>query len=310
VRVVKSTLYRTGGPESGIIRALERAAAAGKQVVVLVELKALFDESANLERARDLERSGANVVYGVMGLKTHAKIAMVVRQEAEGLRAYCHIGTGNYNPVTARQYEDLGLLTASPEISRDVAELFNRLTSGSGARHYERLLVAPETLRSRLLALIRREAEAPDGRIVMKVNNLSDPETIDALYAASQAGAEIDLVVRAICCLRPGVAGLSEHIRVRSVLGRFLEHSRIFRFGSAARGHDYWIGSADLMQRNLDGRVEALVPIDDPRLQERLDQLLALYLRPDIAVWELGPDGAWKQSGGQVDLQAHLLQAR
>ncbi|HXK22118.1 MAG TPA: polyphosphate kinase 1 [Myxococcota bacterium] len=306
VRVLMSTIYRTGGSESGIVHALEGAAARGKQVVVLIELKARFDEAANLERARGLERAGAHVMYGVIGLKTHAKIALVVREEADGLRRYCHIGTGNYNPVTARSYEDLGFLTADPALCRDVAELFGRLTSGSGARHYERLLVAPETLRRGMLERIAREAREPDGRIVAKINNLADAEIIDALYAASRAGAEVDLVVRSICCLRPGLPGLSDRIRVRSVLGRFLEHSRIYRFGSAARGYEYWLGSADLMTRNLDLRVEALVPIDDAGLRSRLEELLALYLHPDLDAWVLDASGAWKRSGGSIDLQRRL----
>jgi polyphosphate kinase len=306
VRVLMSTIYRTGGSESGIVNALEGAAARGKQVVVLIELKARFDEAANLERARALERSGAHVMYGLVGLKMHAKVALVVREEEGGLRRYCHIGTGNYNPVTARSYEDLGLLTASPALCRDVAELFGRLTSGSGSRRYERLLVAPEALRRGMLERIEREARASDGRIVAKLNNLADPEIMDALYAASRAGAEIDLVVRSICCLRPGLPGLSERIRVRSILGRFLEHSRFFRFGSPARGYEYWIGSADLMTRNLDLRVEALVPIEDPALRGRLEELIALYLHPDTDAWELGGDGAWKRSGGGVDLQQRL----
>ncbi len=310
VRVVMSTIYRTGGPESGIVQALARAASSGKQVVVLVELKARFDEAANLERARALERAGAHVVYGVAGLKTHAKIALAVRQESDGLRRYCHVGTGNYNPITARLYEDLGLLTAEADVTRDVAELFNRLTSSSGARSYRRMLVAPESLRSGLLARIRREADAEDGRIILKVNNLSDPEMIDALYEASRAGAEIDLIVRSICCLRPGVVGLSERVRVRSIVGRYLEHSRIFCFGSAARGVEYWIGSADLMARNLDGRVEAVVSVQDSRLKERLAELLALYLRPDVRAWELSPDGSWKPTAGTLDVQAALADPR
>jgi polyphosphate kinase len=306
VRVLMSTIYRTGGSESGIVHALEGAASRGKQVVVLIELKARFDEAANLERARGLERAGAHVIYGVVGLKTHAKIALVVREEEGGLRRYCHIGTGNYNPVTARSYEDLGLLTAAPALCGDVAELFGRLTSGSGSRRYERLLVAPETLRRGILERIEREARAPDGHVVAKLNNLADPEIIDALYAASRAGARIDLVVRSICCLRPGLPGLSEHVHVRSILGRFLEHSRLFRFGSAARGLEYWMGSSDLMTRNLDLRVEALVPIDDPALRARLEELLALYLHPDTDAWVLASDGSWKRSGGSLDIQQRL----
>ena len=273
---------------------------------MLIELKARFDEAANLERARGLERAGAHVMYGVVGLKTHAKVALVVREEEGGLRRYCHIGTGNYNPVTARSYEDLGLLTASVDLCSDVAELFGRLTSGSGSRRYSRLLVAPEQLRHSLIERIEREARAPDGRIICKLNNLADPEIVDALYAASRAGCEIDLVVRSICSLRPGVPGLSERIRVRSLLGRFLEHSRVYRFGSPARGLEYWIGSADLMTRNLDLRVEALVPIDDPALRARVEDLLALYLHPDTDAWELSADGSWKRTRGSVDMQQRL----
>ena len=305
VRVIMSTIYRTGGPESGIVRALEGAASRGKQVVVLVELKARFDEAANLDRARALERAGAHVVYGLVGLKTHAKLALVVREEGEFLRRYCHVGTGNYNPVTARLYEDVGLLSSDESITHDVAELFHRLTSGSGARDYDRLQVAPETLRDGLCARIAREAR-PGGRIAIKVNSLSDAAIIEALYAASSAGAEIDLIVRGICCLRPGVEGMSERIRVRSIVGRFLEHSRIFRFGTAERGLEYWIGSADLMSRNLDARVEALVPVDAPALQRRLERILATHLDPDARAWELAPDGSWKRAGGSLDSQLRL----
>ena len=308
VLVIMSTLYRTGGPESGIVQALEQAAAFGKQVLVLVELKARFEEAANLERARSLERAGAHVVYGVMGLKTHAKLALVIRAEEDGLRRYCHVGTGNYNPVTARLYEDIGLLTSSPEITLDAAEVFQRLTSGSGARDYARLLVAPERLRDGLLARIREQTHR-HGRIVFKMNSLADPPIIEALYAASQAGAKIDLVVRGICCLRPGVSGLSENIRVRSIVGRFLEHSRIFRFGDPVDGAEHWLGSADLMPRNLDLRVETLVPVDDPALRSRLDRVLAVYLQPDIRTWELGPDGRWKQSAGRLDAQEIFIRA-
>jgi len=306
VRVIMSTIYRTGGPESSIVRALQGAASRGKQIVVLVELKARFDEAANLDRARALERAGAHVVYGVLGLKTHAKLAFVLREEGGQLRRYCHVGTGNYNPITARLYEDLGLLTSEDELTRDVAELFQRLTSGSGSRQYDRLMVAPEDLREGLVERIDRESREPDGRIVMKVNSVSDPEVIDALYDASRAGADIDLVVRGICCLRPGVEGLSETIRVRSILGRFLEHSRIFRFGSDARGPEYWIGSADVMGRNLDLRVEALVKVESPALCARLDRLLDVYLDPDARAWALRPDGTWKRTGGSMDVQERL----
>jgi len=307
--VVMTSIYRTGGEESGIVRALASAAARGKQVVVLVELQARFDEASNLERARSLARAGAHVVYGLSGLKTHAKLALVVREEGGVFRRYCHVGTGNYNAETARIYEDLGLLSADPVVTRDVAELFHRLTSGSSGRRYERLLVAPESLRESILERIAAEATASDGRIVMKLNSLSDPAIIEALYAASCAGVEIDLIVRGICCLRPGVAGMSPTIRVRSILGRFLEHSRIFRFGSDARGPEYFIGSADMMPRNLDLRVEALVPVEPPALRERLESILALLLDEDAQAWSLGPDGAWKPTGGSLDVQV-ALQAR
>jgi polyphosphate kinase len=303
VRVIMTTLYRTGGSESSIVQALQGAAARGKQIVVLVELKARFDEAHNLERARALERAGAHVVYGVLGLKTHTKLVFVVREEAGRLQRYCHVATGNYNPVTATLYEDIGLLSSREDVTRDVAELFQRLTSGSGSRSYEKLLVAPEGLRAGMLERIAHEAR-PGGRIVAKLNGLSDPAIIDAFYAASGAGAEIDLVVRGICCLRPGVAGLSERIRVRSVLGRYLEHSRIFRFGVPGAG-ETWIGSADLMQRNLDLRVEALVKVDDPALVARIDALLAIYLDSESRVFWLAPDGGWKCTGS-VDVQERV----
>jgi len=308
VLAIKHTLYRTSGIESGTLRSLQRAAAEGKQVVVLVELKARFDEEANIERARALEQAGVHVVYGLVGLKTHAKIALVVRAEGEHVRRYCHIGTGNYNPTTARTYEDLGIISASEDLAADVSDLFNALTSGSEPEGYRKLLVAPRTLRSGLLDCIRAEMEAPDGRIVIKVNSLSDPETIHALYQASCAGVEIDLLVRGICCLRPGVPDLSERIRVRSILGRFLEHSRFYRFGTEARGMRYYIGSADLMQRNLDARVEALAPVEDPALRQRLESIIALYLHDDARAWTLSADGSWTPTGGSLDVQARLAE--
>jgi polyphosphate kinase len=292
VLAIKQTLYRTS-VESPIIRALIRAADSGKQVVALVELKARFDERANITWARALEQAGVHVVYGVVGLKTHAKTCLVVRRESSGIRRYTHIGTGNYNPFTARLYEDLGLLTADANIGADLTDLFNLLTGYSRQREYRKLLVAPVTLRQRLTELILREAEAPDGTIRLKMNSLVDPDTIDALYQASQAGASIDLVVRGICCLRPGVPGLSDNIRVRSIVGRFLEHSRIFRFGSRARGFDYYLGSADLMPRNLDRRVEALAPVIDDRLRARLDEIFDVNLSDDTLAWELEGDGSW-----------------
>jgi polyphosphate kinase len=295
VLAIKHTLYRTALRENRMLRALIQAAQDGKEVVTLVEIKARFDEEANIEWARALESAGGNVVYGLVGLKTHGKVVLVVRREGDGIRRYCHIGTGNYNPQTARLYEDLGLLTASPEIGADVGELFNHLTGCSASGAYRKLLVAPTGLRTGLLELIRAEAGAGDGEIAIKVNGLSDPELIDALYAAAQAGVRIDLLVRSICCLRAGVPGLSENVRVRSVVGRFLEHSRIFRFGSAARGRRYYIGSADLMRRNLDQRVEVLAPVEEPALCARLDQILALNFDPGARAWELDASGSWRR---------------
>ena len=292
VLAIKHTLYRTSGPENPIVHTLIRAAEAGKQVVTLVEVKARFDEQANIEWARMLEQAGVHVVYGLVGLKTHAKAALVIRREADGIRRYCHVGTGNYNPSTAKVYEDLGILSASPELCADLAELFNNLTGLSRQRHYRRILVAPENLKAALLEMIRAEAAHPDGSIALKLNHVSDPELIDALYAASQAGTEIDIVVRGICSLRPGVPGLSERIRVRSILGRFLEHSRIFRFGSERRGRRYFIGSSDLMRGKLEGRVELVVPVEEPALRSRLEEILSLALGDGFA-WTLEADGRW-----------------
>jgi polyphosphate kinase len=306
VLAIKQTMYRTSTQESPIIRALIRAAELGKQVVALVELKARFDEEANITYARELEQAGVHVVHGVVGLKTHAKISLVVRREAGGVRRYAHVGTGNYNPVTARLYEDLGLLTADPEIGADLTDLFNLLTGYSRQREYRRLLVAPEYLRPEMLELIRGQARE-GGRIVLKMNALVDPDMVDALYQASQAGAEIDLIVRGICCLRPGIPGLSERIAVRSLVGRYLEHSRIFRFGERAEATHY-IGSADLMQRNLDRRVEALVPVADPSLAARLDGILDVLMQDDMLSWTLGADGTWTKVRGErgIDAQQRL----
>jgi polyphosphate kinase len=295
VLAIKHTLYRTSGRDNPIVRALIRAAQTGKEVVALIELKARFDEGSNIEWARRLEQAGAHVVYGIVGLKTHAKVALVVRREGNQIRRYCHIGTGNYNATTADTYEDVGLLSARPELGADLAEVFNYLTGCGRPSGYRRLLVAPATLRARLLDEIRREAASGAGRIVIKVNNLSDDGIIEALYAASQAGTEIDLIVRSICCLRPGVPGLSERIRVRSMLGRFLEHSRVFRFGHPDRTPRYFIGSADLMSRNLDRRVETLVQIDDPALQARLEEILTVNREANPLAWLLGPDGVWRR---------------
>jgi polyphosphate kinase len=293
VLAIKQTLYRTSG-DSPIVRALIRAAEQGKQVAALVELKARGDEAANIGWARALEEAGVHVVYGLMGLKTHSKTSLVVRQEGDGIRRYCHIGTGNYNSNTARAYEDIGLLTASPDIGADLTDLFNYLTGYSRWIEYRRLLVAPTVLRPSMLELIQREAALGDaGRIIWKLNNLVDPGIIDALYRASQAGVQIDLVVRAICCLRPGVPGLSDHIRVRSIVGRWLEHSRIYFF--SADGGQYLLGSADMMERNLDRRVEAIVPVGAPEIRDRLREILDLALADDTRAWHLDGDGAWER---------------
>ncbi|MFN8035171.1 MAG: RNA degradosome polyphosphate kinase [Acidimicrobiia bacterium] len=305
VLAIKQTLYRTGNSESGIVQSLVRAAEAGKQVVVLVEIKARFDEQGNIERARGLEEAGVHVVYGLVGLKTHTKILLVVRQEPHGIRRYCHIGTGNYNPTTANIYEDIGILSADPELGADLTELFNYLTGYSRQGRYRRLLVAPVSLREGILEHIEAESH-PGGRITMKMNSLVDPALIDALYRASRAGASVDLIVRGICCLRPGVPGLSENIRVRSIVGRFLEHSRIFRFGADRETRTYLIGSADLMPRNLDRRVEAVTPVRDLRLRARLDEILAVGLADDVLAWELRPEGEWRKVPTVAGLDAHL----
>jgi polyphosphate kinase len=298
VLAIKQTLYRTSG-DSPLVDALIDAAEAGKQVLVVVEITARFDEQANIKWARALEQAGCHVVYGVVGLKTHCKLALIVRQEPDGsLRRYAHIGTGNYNPKTARLYEDLGLLTVDPAVTADIADLFNHLSGYTRHRDYNTLLVAPETLRSGLMARITREADnaragLPAG-ITMKLNSVVDEVIIDALYDASAAGVPIDLVTRGMCCLRPGVAGLSENIRVRSILGRFLEHSRIFRFCNGG-DEELLIGSADAMHRNLDRRVESLVEIRDPEVQAGLRDLLALATDPGTSAWELQPDGSWRR---------------
>jgi len=302
VLAIKQTLYRTSGGESGIVRSLIRAAESGKQVAALVELQARFDEEANIAWASVLEKAGVHVVYGVVGLKTHAKVSMVVRREADGIRRYCHVGTGNYNSTTATLYEDIGLMSADPDLGADIADLFNYLTGYSSKRSYRKLLVAPLSLRQAMIELIRNEAAQPDPRIVMKMNGLADPELIDELCAAARKGARVDLIVRSICCLRPGVPGLSEGIRIRSIVGRYLEHSRIFRFGDGRGETAYYIGSADLMPRNLDHRVEALTPVSDPRLQRRLDEILAVCLDEETPAWELGPDGAWTKVGWETGI--------
>jgi polyphosphate kinase len=295
VLTIKMTLYRTSG-DSPIVQALIRAAERGKQVVVLVEIKARFDEEANIIWARKLERAGAHVVYGLVGLKTHSKTALVVRREGSGLRRYVHIGTGNYNPKTARLYVDLGLLTARPEIGADVTDLFNVLTGLSRQRTFRRLLVAPHSLRSGFLALVEREvAHASAGRpahITLKLNAIVDTPVIEALYRAAGAGVEIDLIVRAACSLQPGIPGISERIRVRSIIGEFLEHSRIWGFENGG-DREWYIGSADLMDRNLDRRVDAVVPVEDSDAKARIAEIVELMLADDRRSWQLQPDARW-----------------
>ena len=292
---IKQTLYRTSG-DSPIVQSLIRAAERGKQVVVLVEIKARFDEEANIVWARKLEHAGAHVVYGLVGLKTHSKTALVVRREGSGLRRYVHIGTGNYNPKTARLYVDLGLLTVRPEIGADVTDLFNVLTGLSRQRTFRRLLVAPHSLRSRFLELVEREVgHAQAGRpahIALKLNAIVDVASIEALYRASQAGVQIDLIIRAGCSLQPGIPGVSENIRVRSIIGEFLEHSRIWSFENGG-DREWYIGSADLMDRNLDRRVEAIVPVEDPDARTRLANIIDLMLADDRRSWQLQPDATW-----------------
>jgi polyphosphate kinase len=294
VLAIKVSIYRTTEQESPIVEALMRAAETEKQAVAMVELKARFDEEANIQRARRLEDAGVHVAYGLIGLKTHSKIALVVREEDGVLRRYAHIGTGNYNPSTAKIYEDIGVLTCDEDVCRDLSQLFNSLTGYSRHDDYRKLLVAPRSLRPRLTELIHREIEADDGHIVVKVNNLVDTDIIDAFYDASDSGTPVDLIVRSICSLRPGVPRLSDTIRVRSIVGDFLEHSRVFRFGSQERGYDYLIGSADLMPRNLDRRVEAVLPVTDPEARARLQQILDIELADDQLAWTLdGEDGTW-----------------
>jgi polyphosphate kinase len=294
VLAVKQCLYRTSG-DSPVVAALVRAAEHGKQVAALVEVTARFDEEANIGWARALEEAGAHVIYGLMGFKTHAKTTLVVRQEGDSVRLYCHVGTGNYNPKTARMYEDLGILSSRPEIGADVTRFFNFITGFSQPPRYRELVTSPGGIRDRVIECIEREAEAgPDGRIVIKVNGLDDVAVVDALYRASQAGVPIDLIIRGICCLRPGVPGLSETIKVRSIVGRFLEHSRILRFGSGIEHPPtYFIGSADLRRRNLDRRIEAMIVVDDPEAVAQLQQILDLNLADDTQSWSLDARGDW-----------------
>ena len=325
VLAIKQTLYRTSS-NSPIIDALIDAAHAGKQVLALVEIKARFDEDANIAWARKLERAGVHVVYGIVGLKTHCKLSLVVRQEADGLRRYCHVGTGNYNPKTARIYTDLGLLTCDPVVGQDMTQLFNQLSGYAPKSSFHRLLVAPRTVRSGLIQRIRREEDAAragkEAWIKIKVNSIVDEKTIDALYRASQAGVKIDIVERGICALKPGVPGLSENIRVRSILGRFLEHSRIYAFANSdgpqigegpAAGPEVWIGSADLMHRNLDRRVEALVRIVAPEQIDELIKYVDLQMADSTASWHMQADGTYvrhcKDEEGRplVDSQEYLI---
>jgi polyphosphate kinase len=314
VLAIKQTLYRTSG-DSPIVKALIRASEQGIQVAALVELKARFDEQRNIAWAKQLEEAGVHVVYGLLGLKTHSKCALVVRQEADGIRRYLHLGTGNYNPKTAMAYEDLGLLSCNPELGADLTELFNFLTGYSRQTEYRKLFVAPLSLRDRMIALIEREMAAPagTGRIVMKMNSLSDPAVIDALYAASAAGVRVELIVRGICCLRAGVPGLSDNISVRSIVGRFLEHSRIYHFASGPAGGEFYLGSADLMPRNLDHRVEVVFPVEDRALQGRLKRIIDGDLTDDTEAWELEQDGTWvrvptvKGRSVQAELRADAM---
>jgi polyphosphate kinase len=312
VLAIKQTLYRTSG-DSPIVRALIEAAAAGKQVVALVEIKARFDEHTNIKWARALEQAGVHVAYGLVGLKTHCKTCLVVRREGSTIRRYCHIGTGNYNSKTARLYEDIGLLSADPDIGADLTDLFNTLTGYSRKLSYRNLLVAPHGIRVGIIERVNREIaaqrETGNGHIRLKMNSLVDEQVIDALYRASQAGVRVEIVVRGICALRPGVEGFSENITVRSILGQYLEHSRIFDFRAI---DEYWIGSADMMHRNLDRRVEVLVQVKDPRLTAQLNDILDSALDPATRCWELRPDGLWKampQPGHKVrDHQVSLME--
>ena len=307
---IKMTLYRVS-KDSAVISSLIRAAENGKQVMALVELKARFDEENNIQWARQLENAGVHVVYGVIGLKTHTKITLVLRREKEELRSYVHIGTGNYNSKTSRLYTDLGLLSARPELGEDLVELFNYLTGFSKQQTFRKLLVAPVSLRSGMEALIRREIDhakaGRGGHIIAKMNSLVDPRIIALLYEASQAGVQIELIIRGICSLRPGLPGQSESVRVVSIIGRFLEHSRVFWFGNGGQA-EVFIGSADWMGRNLDRRVEAVTPIDDPVLRSQLETLLQTYLQDNRGAWDMGSDGQFTQRQPQDDERNSQLQ--
>ncbi len=305
VLAIKQCLYRTSG-DSPVVAALVRAAEHGKQVAVLIEVTARFDEEANIGWARALEEAGAHVIYGLMGLKTHAKTTLVVRQEGDAVRLYCHVGTGNYNPKTARMYEDLGVLSSRPALGVDLTHFFNYITGFSQPPRYHELVTSPGGIRERVVDCIDEQAVAgPEGRIVIKANGLDDVAVIDALYRASQAGVPIDLIVRGICCLRPGVPGLSETVRVRSIVGRYLEHSRILRFGGGAGGQaSYFIGSADLRRRNLDRRVEAMIPVEDADAIAQLEEVIQLNLDDDTHSWALEPDGVWSRIPTVIGISA------
>ena len=306
VLAIKITLYRTAS-SSPIVDACIKAAEQGKQVAVLVELKARFDEAANIGWARRLEQAGVHVAYGLLGLKIHTKIAMAVREEPDGIRRYCHIGTGNYNHRTARLYEDIGILTADPEIGADVADLFNHLTGYGREIRYSKLLVAPDQLRPSLEALIDNEIASGRGRMILKMNSLVDVRMTEKLYEASQAGVDIDLIIRGQCSLKPGIPGLSDRIRVRSIIGRYLEHSRVYYFanGDGPGEPVTYIGSADLMSRNLNRRVEALVRLDDPRTQQRVREILDVVLNDDRLAWTLAGDGVWTKRRGPAAIDTH-----
>jgi polyphosphate kinase len=306
VLAIKQTLYRTSGTHSPIIRALVRAAETGKQVVALVELTARFDEQANISWAEALEQAGVHVIYGIVGLKTHAKVSLVVRSEGGRITRYCHVSTGNYNPDTARIYEDVALLTSDDEICADLSELFNALSGYSRDVQYRRIVVAPQRLRSTLTALIHRESH-PGGRIALKLNGLIDSGIIDALYDAAEAGALVDLIVRGMCTLNPAASAAPERLRIRSLVGRYLEHSRIYRFGDKGSA-DYFISSADLMPRNLDRRVEVAVPIGHAALRERLDEIISLSLADDTLAWSF--DGhTWSRVPATVGINAQVALA-
>jgi polyphosphate kinase len=309
VLAIKQTLYRTSG-DSPIIEALIEAAEAGKQVLAVIEIRARFDEQANVRWARKLEAAGVHVVYGLMNLKTHAKLSLVVRDEANGLRRYCHVGTGNYNPKTARFYEDLGVISADPVLTEDLSKLFNQLSGLAPASTYSRLLVAPRSLRSGLLEKIENEiknakAGKPAG-IQFKLNSLLDEEFVEALYKASNAGVSVDLVIRGISSIRPGIKGLSENIKVRSILGRFLEHSRIYHFVNAGED-EYWVGSADLMHRNLDRRVESLMRVDKSQHKDLLQEIFEVSLSPQTSSWHQNDD-KWLRHKESQDIQEFLMQ--